>query len=248
MDHAAWCDQLDGEIERAAGVVAQVPVDAPVPSCPDWTVSDLTLHLGRVHRWAEGLVCALADGPQVAATAFSDPGPPSADWLRAGGTSLVATLRAADPEAPMWAWGADQHVAFWSRRQLHETLIHRVDAQLAGGIPPGSDPEVAADGIDELLVNLPSASRFSSKVANLRGQGERLALVPTDADSSWTITLAPDGFSIAGGSGEADATLSGPSLDLLLVLYRRWPLPESQVTVTGTPGLAEFWLANSALE
>jgi uncharacterized protein (TIGR03083 family) len=248
MDHAACCDRLDEEIERTAAAVADVPGDAPVPSCPDWTVSDLAFHLGRIHRWAERLVRTLADGPQVAATAFADPGPPSADWLRAGGTPLVATLRAADPAAPMWAWGADQHVAFWSRRQLHETLIHRVDTQLAGGIPPRADPEVAADGIDELLVNLPSASRFSSKVVNLRGQGERLALVPTDVAWSWTITLSPDGFSVAGGSGEADATLSGPSLDLLLVLYRRWSLPESQVSVTGTTRLAELWLANSALE
>ncbi len=176
MDHARCCDLLADEVERAAGVVAEVPAETVVPSCPEWNVGDLVLHLGRVHRWADGLVVALADEPQAATEAFADPGPPTARWLRSGGASLLGTLRAADPDAPMWAWGADQHVRFWSRRQLHETLVHRIDAELAGGLPSTVAPEVAADGIDELLVNLPAAARFSPKVANLRGDGRRLAL------------------------------------------------------------------------
>ena len=248
MDHARRCDLLAAEVERAARVVDEVPAEAAVPSCPEWTVGDLALHLGRVHRWADGLVGALAGEPQAALGAFADPGPPTAGWLRSGGASLLGTLRAADPDAPMWAWGADQHVRFWSRRQLHETLVHRIDAELAGGLPSTAAPEVAADGIDELLVNLPAAARFSPKVANLRGDGRRLALETSDAERSWTITLGADGFVVERGNATAEATLSGPALDLLLVLYRRRALDGSGVTVTGDRGLADFWLANSALE
>ncbi len=248
MDHARCCDLLADEVERAASVVAEVPAEAAVPSCPDWNVGDLALHLGRVHRWADGLVAALAEEPQAAIEAFADPGPPTAGWLRSGGTSLLDTLRGADPDAPMWAWGADQHVRFWSRRQLHETLVHRIDAELAAGLPSAVVPDVAADGIDELLVNLPAAARFSPRVANLRGDGRRLALEPSDAERSWTIALGADGFSVEAGTGTAEATLSGPALDLLLVLYRRRALDGSAVTATGDRGLADFWLANSALE
>jgi len=72
VDHERCCDLLADEVERVAGAVAEVRADAAVPSCPDWNVGDLALHLGRVHRWADGLVAALAEGPQVAADAFDD--------------------------------------------------------------------------------------------------------------------------------------------------------------------------------
>ncbi len=31
-------------------------LEAPVPTCPDWTVLDLVAHQGMVHRWAGALV------------------------------------------------------------------------------------------------------------------------------------------------------------------------------------------------
>src|SRR5262249_60086760 len=53
---------------------------------------------------------------------------------------------------------APSPVAFWARRQAHETAIHRVDADQAaagagkagGGAP--FTPRFAADGIDELIM------------------------------------------------------------------------------------------------
>jgi uncharacterized protein (TIGR03083 family) len=148
----------------------------------------------------------------------------------------------------MWAWGADQHVRFWSRRQLHETLVHRIDAEQAGGRDSVIDPEVAADAIDELLVNLPAAARFSPRVARLAGDGRRLGVSPTDAGASWAITLVPEGFRLGAGGGAATATLRGRAVDLLVVLYRRSDLDRSEVMVDGDRELAEYWLDNSALE
>ncbi|HTW09903.1 MAG TPA: maleylpyruvate isomerase N-terminal domain-containing protein, partial [Acidimicrobiales bacterium] len=168
MDHVEHCSLLAAEIERFALAIDGLPLDLPVPSCPGWAVSDLTLHLGKVHRWAENLVRLRA--PERI------PGPrgdlePTASWVRDGGTALVATLRAADPDAGMWAWGVDQHVRWWSRRQLHETLVHRMDADLAAGAAPRADAAVAADAIDEFLVNLGAAAYFSPKVKELKGDG-----------------------------------------------------------------------------
>lgn len=249
MQHLEACGLLSSEIELFASRLADVPADAPVPSCPEWTVDALSTHLGTVHRWAERLVqlrAALripaAEMDLDLAGAGANPG-----WIRGGGESLVATLRAADPDAPMWAWGADQHVRFWSRRQLHETLVHRFDLELAGGIEPDASPALASDGIDELLVNLRTAAYFSPNVAELRGDGATLAIRADDAGAGWTVTLSGDGFSVVSGAGGSEtASLSGPALAVLLVLYRRRPVTDA-VSIAGDRRLVEFWLEHSAL-
>ena len=52
------------------------------------------------------------------------------------------------------------------RRQPHEALIHRVDAELAAGAPTGLDEALATDGVDEILTvmidchDIPVWSRF----------------------------------------------------------------------------------------
>jgi len=98
----------------------------------------------------------------------------------------------------MWAWGADQRVRFWSRRQLHETLVHRIDVELALGLVPAASPAVAADAIDEFLVNLSGAAYFSSRVKDLRGDGERLSFQATDQGREWSVSLLPEGFEVGG--------------------------------------------------
>jgi uncharacterized protein (TIGR03083 family) len=168
--------------------------------------------------------------------------------LRAGGEALLTTLRAADPEAPMWAWGADQHVRFWSRRQLHETLVHRSDAELALGRAPWAEPAVAVDAIDEFLVNLHGAARFSPGVNNIRSDGRRLSFRASDEDREWHVTVGADGFEIGPAAGSPDATLTGPAFCLLLVLYRRRPAGTAGMRAAGDRSLIDMWLANSALE
>lgn len=256
MDHRDHCDLLAAEVEAYAVLVAGVPPGAPVPACPGWDVAALSRHLGGVHRWAEGLVRSLAtarlprrpDGD-------GEPGAPGPAWIREGGEALLATLRAADPDAPMWSWGADQHVRFWSRRMLHETVVHRCDAALACGLDPVVPAPVAADGIDELLANLPPRLAGSEAAAALRGRGEVLAVRATDLPALWQVTFSPEGFSAAAGAspgtgagtGHAEAALVGPAAGLLLALYRRLAPAEAGVTVEGDAALAERWLAHTAI-
>jgi uncharacterized protein (TIGR03083 family) len=255
VDHFEHCDLLEAEVERFAALLDEPVLGTPVPSCPDWTVEDLTTHLGTIHRWAEHLVRSLAPeriGPSAMGLGEAEPSGP---WIQAGGSALVATLRAADPAAPMWAWGKDHHVRFWSRRQLHETLVHRMDVELALGLLPNTTPAVAADAIDEFLVNLANAAYFSPRVKNLRGDGTRVVFRASDEDRAWTVVLAEDGFTIEDGANGADgagapsvATLEGPALPLLLVIYRRRPLTTPGVVQRGDPAVVDFWMANSALE
>jgi uncharacterized protein (TIGR03083 family) len=253
MDHDACCQLIESEVERMVDAVAASDPSAAVPGCPEWTVADLARHVGGVHRWAAHHVRTLAPERVPAASIGISPPDDAADlrpWLIDGGATIVGALREADPDAPVWAWGADQHVRFWSRRMVHETTVHRVDAEQAAGRPPAVDAVVAADGIDELLENLPCAAYFSPGVEDLRGDGESLALVATDHDAGWRIVLLPDRYdwSRADGSAPAaDVTVSGPVLELLLAVYRRRSPDDGGVAVEGDRSVLDRWLASSAL-
>jgi uncharacterized protein (TIGR03083 family) len=247
MDHLEHCAALDVEAERFAALLESAPAQAPVPTCPEWTVLELAAHLGDVHRWAERLVHDRAQKYQSSDDMDLDRGPADPTWMRAGARTLLDTLRSGDPDTAMWAWGADQHLRFWSRRQLHETLVHRVDLELAVGRTPSAEAEVAADAIDELLVNLKRAQVFSPSVAELVGDGRVLSVTTTDVAATWSIRLVPEGFVILDESLASDAHLQGDALEVLLVLYRRRPLAQSAVRSDGDRALIDFWLEHSAL-
>jgi hypothetical protein len=118
---------------------------------------------------------------------------------------------------------------------LHETLIHRVDAQLAGGDEAEVDDAVAVDGIDELLSNLPHAAYFAPHLDDLRGDGEQACLAAPDVSTAWSIRLWPQGYYWERTSAEADAdvTVISRPAGLLLVLYNRVAPTDQRVHVQG---------------
>ena len=59
--------------------------------------------------------------------------------------------RARADDVRAWTWSDDRTVGFIRRRQAHEALIHRLDAELAAGAVTRLDPELAADGVHEAL-------------------------------------------------------------------------------------------------
>ena len=232
MNHDEACAELVPVVDAFADALAGADLATPVPTCPEWTLLDLACHMGRIHRWATLLVRERAQ-ERMRAPRDGEPGAGDdvAGWLRDGGHALVDTLRAADPDEPMYSWGADQHVRFWSRRQLHETVIHHADAQLALGRPVAIAPAVAADGIDELLDNLLAARHFSPKVAEVRGDGETIHLHAVDTPDAggmgeWLVTMQPDGYSYSHGHAKGDVAVRGALADLELVMYNRVPLDE----------------------
>lgn len=250
MNHEARCDAAAGEIERMAAVVRGAALDTPVPTCGQWTLADLVEHTGEVHRWATRLVEVEAQAripSSEMGLVMPQAGSDYADWLAAGAGPLVAAFRHGDPDAPMWAWGADQHVRFWPRRMLHETTVHRVDAELALGLAPSIDAGVAADGIDEFLDNLPRAASFAPEVAELRGHGESLRFHAVDEGVQWRVVLAPDGFTWDHGAGDALVAVTGAAADLLLLAYGRYRPDDSRFSVAGDEAVLAHWLAHSAI-
>jgi uncharacterized protein (TIGR03083 family) len=248
VDHLRHCDGLEAEIARFAEVLGRSDTGRPVASCPGWSVLDLAGHLGGVHRWAEYLVAHRAPRRIPPAELPADRGPVDPGWIRSGGDRLLATLRRTDPDLPMWAWGPDQHVRWWSRRQHHETVIHRIDLELAVGLPPRLDDRVAADGIDEFLGNLPAAAVFSPRIDQLGDTAGRLAFADRRTGRRWVVESGPSGAGLVHGDRSADGELTADGLDLLLALYRRRPIGETEHVVEGDDALLRWWLEHSALE
>ena len=74
------------------------------------------------------------------------------ELYRSASRDLGEILAATSPETPAWTWSEDQTVGFIRRRQAHEALIHRVDAELTVGRRTPMDPGLSADGVGEVIV------------------------------------------------------------------------------------------------
>ncbi len=249
-DHVTYCDAVADQIAAMADGVRGADFTARVPTCPDWSLADLVEHTGAVHRWVTSMVDGLATRRGRFADLLLDlPTSPAGwpDWLLTGGVALDASLRAADPDAAMWAWGEDQHVRFWSRRMLHETAVHRGDAELARGAVPAMDATVAVDGIDELLDNLPTAVYFAPRVAELTGTGQRIGLRATDRRVTWTIHLGETGYTWDHDDADADVLVGAAAADLLQLMWGRHALDDPRLNVDGDAALMADWLTKSAL-
>jgi uncharacterized protein (TIGR03083 family) len=250
MQHLEACALLPSVIASSADAIRGADPATPVPTCPGWDLGKLARHVGMTHRWAAELVRTRAierlDPRTLALELPADPAD-YADWIDAGGDVLVAALHAADPDDSMWAWGADQHVRFWSRRMLHETVVHTADAMIARGAEPLLEPATAVDAVDELLDNLPSAGYFAPKVAELRGQGESIHLHCTDIEGEWMVTLTPAGYTWEHAHGKGTVAVRGSAGDLALLLYGRRRADDARLARFGDLGLLDHWLAHSAL-
>jgi uncharacterized protein (TIGR03083 family) len=245
MTHDEYCDELAREIDRFADGLTSADSTTRVPSCPDWTVLDLTEHLGTVHRWATKLVVERSPVRVPRAGLTSDSDVFDVSWLREGGRALVEVLRGADGDDAMWAWGADQHVRFWSRRQLHETFVHRLDLELATGATSYVDPSVAYDATDEFLANM-KADRDISLHSREGRDTELFRIRSTMPVGHWSVRLTSEGYDFVNSDDEPDAEISGSAGDVLMAVLRRREITHSGVTASGDYSLAQYWLAQTA--
>jgi uncharacterized protein (TIGR03083 family) len=243
MEYSRFLDCLTADFARLRAVVPS-DLTAAVPTCPGWTVADLTRHVGEVYLHK---TLAMQEGVEP------DPWPreelaseePLAllDRSYAGLRAEFATRR---PEDPAGSWYApDQTVGFWIRRMAQETVIHRIDAELATGQPVGAVPaDLAVDGIDELLkvfVAYGVAEWGDYFTDILAGSTGRTYTVRTDG-AAWRVQTGPGLFTVEDGAGgdTADVTVSGPPAAVLRWVWNREnPGQPSGVTVEGAPEAVE---------
>lgn len=153
LPYPAYLEHIRAESARFRAVIAQCDPGAQVPSCPEWTASDLLWHLGGgvQHFWTQ-IVRQRPAGPDACVEAERpDSWSGLLEFFDTTNADFLAALEAADPAEPAWSWSPDQTVGFTFRRQAHEVLIHRLDAELTLGDVTPLDPVLAADGVHEAL-------------------------------------------------------------------------------------------------
>ncbi len=234
------------ESTRFVEVLAACPGDARVPACPDWDAADLLWHLTEVQRFWTHVVEHRPAGPDDYAEAMR---PAVYDDLvtafRSSHAAFVTALESAKPTDPAWSWSGieDQNVGFTYRRQAHEALIHRLDAEQTAGVASPVPADLAADGVDEALAviygGLPPWGRFepADQFAEFRATDTATSVwVQLGAFSGTTPdgderTNEPDQHVVPDPGRAADLLVTGTAADLDAWLWHR--AGDEVVTITG---------------
>jgi uncharacterized protein (TIGR03083 family) len=150
MDTDLYMTAVRRDADAMVDAARAVGLDADVPTCPDWTVRDLMIHTGRVHRHKTEVVRG-----RYVDTDADFPAKPDGEileWFVEGLNEMLVVFDSADLGAPTWTWCNHEHNAdWWVRRMAHETAIHGADALISAGRTPTVDGWLAIDGVDEIL-------------------------------------------------------------------------------------------------
>ncbi|HEY2297019.1 MAG TPA: maleylpyruvate isomerase family mycothiol-dependent enzyme [Jatrophihabitans sp.] len=244
---------LRAESERFARVLVATDPAATVPTCPEWTAADLLWHLGEVQLFWGAIVEQRLSDPDQAENVQPDR-PSDYDALLAfflaSSSFLTDALAGTSDDTAVWTWfPSDQTAGFVRRRQAHEALIHRLDAEVTAGTVTDIDPDLATDGVKEVLDWMYSFVPEWATLSDARQVG-RVATIDTDASwlvrvGAWSGTSPNSGKSYSNErvltvveSGEPSFEVTGAARDMDAWLWNRptW----SEVRLEGdTAGFAE---------
>ena len=229
---AQHVDAVEVAAGRLVAWAAQAGLDAPVPTCPGWSVLDLVAHQGMVHRWATAIVRGV-DPRTVDEAAFEAEGRVHEDpgaWLAAGASELVAALRSAPDDLDVMTFlrEAPPARAFWARRQCHETTVHALDSLAAASdgrtltaADVWLDESLSVDGVDELLVGF-----WQRRSKGPRTEQPYTASISIPSGPTWVLDVRQE-HPVTRRLGEGDGIphdarpLSGTAADLYLALWNR---------------------------
>ncbi len=195
----AYLAHLRADSARFATVLRDAPDEQDVPTCPGWRTDDLLWHLGEV-QWFWGTVVRERVGDPESLEHPRRPADRAGllAFFDEASAALQTALAEVDPAEPRWTWSDDRTAGFILRRQAHEALIHRVDAELtADVVREPLDPDLASDGVDEALrVMYGGAPAWGSVTLD---PAATLRLHASDTGRSWLATLGTfDGTSPSG--------------------------------------------------
>lgn len=236
MTSVDFLTAIRDESDRFRTVMATAG-DTTVPTCPDWSTDDLLWHLAEV-QWFWGTIVSQDVTDPGSLQHPERPGDRGA-LLRAfdeASSMLQRSLSRLTPQTRRWMWTPDDalHTAgYIARRQAHEALIHRVDAELTadhGG--SAIRAALASDGVDEVIDVM--YGREHPAVTFTPTDGRVVELVATDTDRRWVLQLGREtgtdpesgaaiddaNFRLA-ANATAVATISGAAADLDLWLWNR---------------------------
>ncbi len=226
---------------RALLVAAEREPAATVPTCPGWTMSDLVGHVGEVWRFVVRTAGSRSGAPVPAGSGDLRPDTDTVrlrSWARQALEAVTRVLSGLEPDEPVWTWVPDRVGAFYHRRMVHETTVHRVDAETATGTAAAVDVDVAVDGVDE-LVEVGMRHRMRGPVTEYPAVS--VLLEQTDGPGRWRLFTVDGVLQIARGrdaGDRADAVVRGPAEELYLGL---WGRPTRALSVSGDPQAWRAW-------
>ena len=246
---------LRADSDRFLDVLRDADPSAAVPGCPDWDADDLLWHLGEVQEFWGLIVEGRLQEPDAAVKSERpDSRAGLVDFFSTQTERLERALREADPAEPVWMWSNDKTVGYIRRRQAHEALIHRLDAEQTTGAVTPLDPELASDGVVELLDVMygggaswgtftPGEDRLEVRTTDTH------LVVPvvlgwftgTDPEDGKTYDEADLSVQDADPTAVPSAVVSGPAADLDAWLWHR--RDDTGIQVEGDPDVAARFLA-----
>jgi uncharacterized protein (TIGR03083 family) len=244
---------LAGDSARFVKALRKAPPEKPVPTCPGWDADDLLWHLAEV-QWFWGAVVGrgLTTGAGVESLVRGQR-PTGRDGLLAhfdqASDVLQRSLSAATPETRAWTWSDDQTVGFIRRRQAHEALIHRLDAELTAGDRTPMDADLSTDGVDEALRFIALRFRKVDVSPTSRSGQEPVRSVhirTTDTASSWLVTLGQLNGTGNDGTAHDRTSHDGRAHDEPDLTVASASLPDADepaaATVSGAAADLDCWL------
>ncbi|TVL90545.1 maleylpyruvate isomerase family mycothiol-dependent enzyme [Streptomyces sp. SAJ15] len=219
MDYVPYFRSEARAFEVAVRRAAEEDGAPLVPSCPDWTVTDLLAHLSGVHRTVIHIVRErLSRPPDATAPELLADLPPERtewpasledaphfgpvpvsliDWFAGGAAVLESLFTTRDLSEEVWTYGRDRSIGFWLLTQTIETAVHRWDAEGAIGTPQPMPTGLATAAVGHTFeVMAPARRQWLGAPA---GAGERFGFRQSDGPGRWTVCFEGDEIRLAGG-------------------------------------------------
>ena len=229
-----------GDLRDAASAAE---LTATVPSCPGWTVSDLVRHVAEVYLHKVTLMRTGEEPEEWPPPSLAAEAPLAALGRAYGALRAEFRTRAPGLPAPTW-YDPDQTVGFWIRRMAQETVIHRIDAELAAGLPVTPVPDdLAADGVDEVLKRMLAYGSVTwpedfaeIEGGHLAGPGE---ITVAAGQAAWTVRPSPHAVEVEdGASDDPRAIIDGPAGNVLRWLWGR--AGDDAIRIAGDAAWADY--------
>lgn len=252
-------------LAAARQAVGDDPAPA-VPSCPGWTMTELVLHLGYVHRIiARVLSERLLAAPEFGGLSWLGLTAEQAGWLRdllaardEGRTAGSALPRRQLPAAVVDWFGAgaaelerqflitspEEPVWTWGTSQTAGfwQRMQAIEAAIhrwdAGNAIGDPAPMDAELAADATAQTFEVMAPMRREMLHAKpGNGERFRFSRTDGPGEWDVRFNGDRLALGDDDGPSDIVIAGTASDLMLFLWQR---PTSQpLAVQGDARLAD---------
>lgn len=234
LSREQYLSHLNADYQRLASAIPKSPVE--VPSCPGWTTDDLAKHMAQVYLH-QAFVIETGSKPEE--KEHLAPYPRTANYAEFMGWGFEAIAKALDvsrAERKTWSWHhSDFTVDFWFRRMAHETVIHRIDAELAAGSVTPIDEALALDGVDEVLDFLPLLGSWP-EAPNVDFGIVSIAASTKSGKKFWDVNFTSEAATVSAtdeANPDARLEISGDAEGMDLYLWGRIASSDKRISITG---------------